>query len=87
MRPRTLLDADAVDVNGFELQGFIQHKKVCGVVVATSWERFEGISWIGLIIIVTLLSLRQAAPQQSKASFDCIRFALSLHQIYDLRII
>ena len=31
MRPRTLLDADAVDVNGFELQGLIQHKKVCGV--------------------------------------------------------
>ena len=55
--------------------------RLWGAVVAISWERFEGISWIGLIIIVTLLSLRQAAPQQSKASFDCIRFALSLHQI------
>ena len=48
--------------------------------VATTATRTCQISWNQLFFTVSLLSRRQAAPQQSKASFDCIRFALSLHQ-------
>lgn len=49
-------------------------------IVHTTLRRIEEISWKLPEIAVTLLSLRQAAPQQSKASFDCIRLALSLHR-------
>ena len=47
--------------------------------VATSRRRNAPIIWNQPKITLPLLSLRQAAPHQSKASFDCIRFALSLH--------
>ena len=47
--------------------------------VATSRRRNDCIIWKQPKITLPLHSLRQAAPQQSKASFDCIRFALSLH--------
>ena len=49
-----------------------------GYPVATTETRIGLFIWNRLKIIIPLLSLRQAAPQQSKASFDCIRFALSL---------
>ena len=48
-------------------------------VITTRGEKHE-ICWNEPKTAVTLLSLRQAAPQQSKASFDCIRLALSLHR-------
>ena len=48
-------------------------------VITTRGEIHE-ICWNEAKTAVTLLSLRQAAPQQSKASFDCIRLALSLHR-------
>ena len=51
--------------------------------VATTPTRIWLIFWNQPKITVTLLSLRQAAPQQSKASFDCIRLALSLHQLFE----
>ena len=51
--------------------------------VATTPTRIWLISWNQPKINITLLSLRQAAPQQSKASFDCIRLALSLHQLFE----
>ena len=51
--------------------------------VVTCEIRIQLIFWNRLFFAVSLLSLRQAAPQQSKASFDCIRFALSLHQKQD----
>ena len=50
--------------------------------VATTSTRIWLISWNQPKIPLPLLSLRQAAPQQSKASFDCIRLALSLHQFH-----
>ena len=46
--------------------------------VATTVTRIRQIIWNRLFFIIPLLSLRQAAPQQSKACFDCIRLALSL---------
>ena len=54
-------------------------------IVHTTLRRIEEISWKLPEIAVTLLSLRQAAPQQSKASFDCIRLALSLHRQQEKR--
>ena len=49
--------------------------------VATTQRSFIAILWSLRKSIVPLLSRRQAAPQQSKASFDCIRLALPLQQI------
>ena len=49
-----------------------------GAVVATSWERFEGIIWIGPIIIITLQCDLRFTHNLVRVSFHKFGFVIGL---------